>query len=478
MTKSTIFSWFLKKPSRCHYSTASCLLYRCIVIFAFCIPSLLFSQTSVSDKGIKWAEGLNWQQVKAKAKKENKYIFVDCFTTWCKPCKEMEMKVYTVDSVGDFFNKGFISVKLQMDATTNDNAEVKSWYKTANEMGSIYRIAAYPSYLFFAPNGEAVSKEIGYKDPGNFIQVARNAMDPSKQYLVLLKKYKQGQLDHAGTVSLIKMAQQMGDTADYRQILNSYYSYLRKQKKEKLYTKENIEFVASTLTKSNQLLFDMFYPNGKEVNKVMQNDWYAKKLVNKIIYSEKVQPFLDIYGGTTEPEWNDLYKSIAKSYGDDYAGRNILDAKENWYFSTNNQWLKYATVVNDRMDKYGTDTTDRGDDFRLNNKANWIWEHVGASTEFSDEIRKELSRTTAWMEGVVRRGATATGFRLEQWPLYIDTYANLLYKLGKTAEAIKWEEFAISKEKALGNDKGYIEYYEDCLSKMKKGEPNWPIEKK
>src|SRR6185436_10657796 len=107
----------------------------------------------------------------------------------------------------------------------------------------------------------------------------RNATDPSKQYFVLLKNYKQGKLDHAGTVSLITMAQQIGDTADYRQLLSSYYNYLHKQKKEKLYTKENIEFIASTLDSSSMVLFDMFYQNEKEVNKVMQNDWYTKKVV-------------------------------------------------------------------------------------------------------------------------------------------------------------------------------------------------------
>ena len=38
----------------------------------------------------------------------------------------MDKEVYTVDSVGNYLNAGFISVKLQMDATINDNTHVKS----------------------------------------------------------------------------------------------------------------------------------------------------------------------------------------------------------------------------------------------------------------------------------------------------------------------------------------------------------------
>jgi len=440
------------------------------------MPLLLTAQSFVSpqdDKGINWTTGLSWQQVKAKAKKENKYIFVDAYATWCKPCKEMDMKVYTVDSVGEYLNAEFISVKLQMDVTKNDNDEVKSWYKTAKNIESQYRITAYPSYVFFAPNGEVVSKAIGYKDAKAFLQVARDAKDPSKQYFPLLKKYKQGKLDHAGTVSLIKMAQQIGDTADYRQILDSYYSFLRKQKKEKLYTKENIEFIASTLDRSSQVLFNMFYPNGKEVDRVMQSEWYAKKVVDKIIRSEKVDPFFIDLQESTEPDWEVLYRSIAKLYGDDYAGRNVLEAKANWY-GGKEDWLKWATFFNDKIEKHGSDTTDRGDEFRLNNMAFLIFENLGTGSQLSNEIITELKRTCAWMEGVARRGETATEeYRLQQWPLYIDTYANLLHKTGRTTEAIEWQEVAVSKARELDIDKGYIKVIEKNLALMKEGKPTW-----
>lgn len=99
---------------------------RTIILSAF----VLFCTTVSAQEqaGIKFEKGLSWAQLKEKAKKENKYIFLDCFTTWCAPCKVMEQEVFTRKNVGDFFNASFINVKAQFDSTKNDNEEVRSWY--------------------------------------------------------------------------------------------------------------------------------------------------------------------------------------------------------------------------------------------------------------------------------------------------------------------------------------------------------------
>ena len=61
----------------------------------FLIPLFLQAQ------GINFFEG-SFQEVKAEAKKQNKIIFIDCYTSWCGPCKWMAKNVFTDKKVGDF----------------------------------------------------------------------------------------------------------------------------------------------------------------------------------------------------------------------------------------------------------------------------------------------------------------------------------------------------------------------------------------
>src|ERR1700722_17146958 len=78
---------------------------------------------------IKFVQGLTWDQINEKAKKEHKCIFVDCYATWCGPCKDMDKNVFTDNKVGETFNDKFICVKVQMDKTPNDDKQTKeNWY--------------------------------------------------------------------------------------------------------------------------------------------------------------------------------------------------------------------------------------------------------------------------------------------------------------------------------------------------------------
>src|SRR5688572_725014 len=109
------------------------------------LPQLSEAQYDVS---IRWMNNLSWKMVKEKAKKENKYIFLDCYATWCAPCKMMEKSTYSNDSVGLFFNDKFISVKVQMDRKDNDNHEIRNWYDNADSIRELYHVNGFPTFLF------------------------------------------------------------------------------------------------------------------------------------------------------------------------------------------------------------------------------------------------------------------------------------------------------------------------------------------
>jgi thiol-disulfide isomerase/thioredoxin len=74
------------------------------VVFLFMLlPFLAQAQAPGQvDTGVQFEHNLSWTAIQAKAKAENKYIFMDCFTTWCGPCRFMSTKIFPQKESGDY----------------------------------------------------------------------------------------------------------------------------------------------------------------------------------------------------------------------------------------------------------------------------------------------------------------------------------------------------------------------------------------
>lgn len=442
----------------------------CVLIVYF--PLVIYAQ------GIKWTEGLTWEQVKEKAEKEEKYIFLDCFATWCGPCKRMDREVYINKMVGNVFNEKFISIKVQMDQTKNDNNQIKSWYQDAKSLSSQYKITIFPTYIFLSSNGAIVHKETGFKEINEFVKIAETATnpgqvynDPYAEYDRLIENYRQGDKEFKRMIYMIRTTHELSNWKLADSITSDYCNYLLGLKQDQLYTKENISFISSIDTKIiKDKFFVLFYPDGKNVDVVMNKKGYAQGIVDKIIQKEDVEPFINIrstasgmqaaYVKTPKElpalDWKKLSEIIRKKYNADYARRNVLDAMISWYsrYAIYSKYIEYFII---RFKKYGVDRPDYDPDLRLN----WVaWDVFEQITDMS-----QINFAIQWMEGVVKRSPDAPG--------YIDTYANLLYKAGRKQEALNWEEKAL--EMALKKqDINDINEFRKNIEKMKCGKPTWP----
>ncbi len=96
-------------------------------VFLFTLSLFSLGTSFAQDEGIHFEHGLSWKEVKEKAKRENKFIFMDCYTTWCGPCKLMSKNIFSQKVAGDFFNDKFVNVKVQFDEVEGDNEEIKKW---------------------------------------------------------------------------------------------------------------------------------------------------------------------------------------------------------------------------------------------------------------------------------------------------------------------------------------------------------------
>ena len=103
-----------------------------------------------------------WNSILKKAKTEKKIIFLDAYASWCGPCKMLQKNVFTRKEVGEYFNKRFINVKMDMEKGEGPLLSQR------------YPLEAYPTLLFIDANGRIVKKVIGYQDPEKLIAIGKS----------------------------------------------------------------------------------------------------------------------------------------------------------------------------------------------------------------------------------------------------------------------------------------------------------------
>lgn len=101
-----------------------------------------------SEQGIKFFVG-TLQEGLEKAKAENKLLFVDCYTTWCGPCKFMRINTFTDTNLGNYMKDKYVSMAIDMEQPEGMIIAKK------------YGIEAYPTLLFLDKYGRVVNYQVG-----------------------------------------------------------------------------------------------------------------------------------------------------------------------------------------------------------------------------------------------------------------------------------------------------------------------------
>ena len=131
-------------------------------ILAVLIGALICS--SGFSQNINFQEG-TFEEVLAKAKSENKLVFMDCYTVWCGPCKKLAKEVFPQKEVSAFFNDNYVS--LTMDMEKGEGIELARYYN----------ITAYPTLLFLDVRGEIVGRVEGAVNADQLIEKGKAALD-------------------------------------------------------------------------------------------------------------------------------------------------------------------------------------------------------------------------------------------------------------------------------------------------------------
>lgn len=426
------------------------------LLFLFIVsPILVFAQPS---KGINFLTS-RWADVLSEAKKQNKLIFVDIYTTWCGPCKIMSNQVFVTDKVGEKFNQSFINFKI--DAEKGEGIEI----------AQKYLITAYPTYLFVHHSGELVYRSLGAMSPEKLILEADKALQAAKGYrstTEIEKDFQTSKNNPEVLLEYLKKKKLNGENVE--DLLDSYLKAIPESdyKTEKVLTliAENNTSITSKafeiLVQSQKRLFSMTKEQQMAIIRGISN---AKRRTFSQIVKNKdkaqLEKLIEVVKATSmskptaEVEELQFRYDFAKSTKDAEAFKQIAQKEAPKLMKKNKEQLMKESEQSIKMAKMGAkmngiDSTSyeyrsmmdalengaiRATSFQLNDYAWGYYQMVNTQVD--------LEQALLWATRAIE---------LLPSPANLDTQAHLFYKLGRKKDAISAQKRAIKLAKHEGGN--------------------------
>ncbi|SMP24647.1 thioredoxin family protein [Chryseobacterium profundimaris] len=253
---------------------------------------LFFVITAFAQEAIQFQE-LPFKDLVSKAKKENKIIFIDAFTSWCGPCKMMEKNIFTKKSVGDYYNANFINARFDMEKGEGRDIAAK------------YGVRSYPSYLFLNGDGEVVSQNYGYMEESMFVAMAQNINSPNNKKGSLKERFEKGEKDPEFLINIMKL----NSSSDFDFAKRASERYFENKEKASAFTKDDVSLLLYFLKSSEDKNYKIFAERKAEIIKFLPEETYREfdnqiklgKIVEQSIDNQNKRINEDYFMKTAEP---------------------------------------------------------------------------------------------------------------------------------------------------------------------------------
>ena len=389
-----------------------------LILFAI----LEVASVNVFAQGINFESNINLKKLQEKAKKENKLIFIDCYTSWCGPCKWMAKNIFTNDTVASYYNANFICAQIDMEKGEGP------------EIGKRFDVNCYPTYLFIDSDGKLVHRRSSTCNTQEFIKIASDALIPEKNYAFFQKKYDDGSISRNELISYMGLRQASG--LGNKDEVKKYFSISGSGKIEC----QDWAVIRDFGVDIHSLIFKSLISNRDTFYSLHTED-----SVNNVIGNSYLQAMYKcFFGNRIDTIGYEKLRGEVISLNLSFLDQIVVRGDLGFYERTAN-WKRYANTAILFIDRY----LPKGDQefYALNDIAWAFFEHIDNGIY--------LNLATEW----ARRS-------VELFPAYVnlDTYASLLYKRGKKVEAQVAAEKAVELEKKIGQK---IPETEALLNKIK-----------
>ena|GEM_PF-408655 len=349
-----------------------------------------------------------WAQVLAKAKAENKPVFVDFYAVWCGPCKAMAKNVFSDPTVGTFYNENFLSYKI--DAEKQELALVKS-----------VGIEAYPSLVYFDSDGNVIGRNVGALDGSGFTEFGRQMLASRaalKQLPVLQAKYEANPNDAQIASTYLTLLMQ-ASRFDLAKPLAA--QILPKIAETDLIKPENWALVKQFVTDPNSREFRYVVANAALFHQAHAQTFneYMMARVDEVLNSAIQQQDLAQLQSA-----KDTYFGVAKLNDQTQKPKEYYDlAIEMFYFSGTNDWGNQFSTTTRWVETY-----------QLQNQQELLKKALEVAEKFKSP--QQLAKAEEWSQKALA---------LEDNAIANYAHAVVLEKANKNADAKRYAEIARDK---------------------------------
>jgi thioredoxin-related protein len=443
--------------------------YYCLTIL---LINIYLAGISQSADGVAFEKLKDWETVLREAKNNGKYIFVEVGATWCAPCKAMDDRVFADKKVKTFMDANFVSIKLQIDTTEQDDRIIKFWRNKVIEIQKSTNIKVLPTYLFYTQNGYLLYKTTGYQEVEKFLTIARFAIDSTRRvFKDELSDYQRGIKNYRLMPALIKnVCNVLEDRALAIAIAKDYKeNFLDKLNPADFFARENLDLILENgdvaLLNTHDVFFKTAYYEPMRFDSILGKgaaSYFSKAIISRT----EIMPMLfnENEPLSKNPNWKFIENWLANKYAKINRYELMLNEKVVFYKKIQN-WDLYSIFKTEQLIKYPP-PVEGWNVFQIYNGA--AWELFLKCNE-----KKVLLRALKWSEWSIE---------LETQPdamvQCLDTKAHLLYKLGKITDAIQWQDKALQYSMQIARQQnslspGFLEDYLKNVYKMKNGIHTW-----
>ena len=381
------------------------------------ILSLSLSASKIEFRDLTFAEGL------AMAKEENKPVFIDCYTTWCGPCKWMTANIFTEESVANYYNENYICLKIDMEKGEGI------------DIAKNYTIRAYPTLLYLNDNGEKLLVSVGAnRDPQSYIDNGERAKDPEDNIPYFLANKE----EHFEDPEFMSAYFQLMSTANMlnTEEVDRYFSMIAFQE---WLSEENWSILMNAPMALDNSTFQKILANSESIKE--EKGEKAIAFISNRVYQALGQK---LYQASNDEDKDAFAASKAGFANSNYVDKDEVIFKLSLLeYQKNKNWDQWSeTVLMGVKEFYWDDAS------ALNNVAWAAYENV--------ENKELLSSAVKWAKRAIE---------LDEAHHIIDTYAHLLAATGNREAALEQEVRALKLASAAGAS---TEAYEDFIEELKK----------